>query len=287
MRTLSLLSFACLIVAILGACSLLRTGYDQADHLSFWWIDRHLNLNAAQSRWLKPELKALHDWHRQTQLPAYASLLESISRSSLGDMPAVEVCAEIDSAASKLDILLTHTVPLWAQLARQLSTNQLAHLHQHFDAEDRRWREEWLDINRDKLVSKREKEWTERAESFYGRLNDTQKTFLRDAVRRSAWNPQLSWERLLLRQQQILAVLDKIRRERMTQAAAEDEISHLIARSLRPEDVRMTEMQRELMDEACTNLSGLHQLASPEQRLRARDKLASYERDFRLLAERR
>ena len=110
---------------------------------------------------------------------------------------------------------------------------------------------------------------------------------MRDAVRRSSWDPQLSWERRLLRQQQTLSVLEKILRERLAQSAAEDEIRLLVVRSLRPEDARMAEMQRRLMDEACTNLSGLHQLASPEQRSRARDKLAAYEQDFRLLAERR
>ena len=107
MRTLRLLSFAFLIVAILGACSLLRTGYDQADHLSLWWIDRKLNLNSTQSRWLKPELKALHDWHRQTQLPGYAALLDAISRRSLGDESSAEVCADIDNATGKLDSFFT------------------------------------------------------------------------------------------------------------------------------------------------------------------------------------
>ena len=287
MRTLRLLSFAFLIVAILGGCSLLRTGYEQADHLSLWWIDRQLNLNSAQSHWLKSELKALHDWHRETQLPGYAVLLETFSRRSLGDVSVGQVCTDIDSTIEKLDALLIQTVPLWAQLARQLSTSQLAYLRQRFDAEDRRWREEWLDISTDKLLSKRQKEWAERAETFYGRLSDLQKTFIRDAVRRSSWDPQLSWERRLLRQQQALAVLEKIIREKPAQATAEDEIRKLIVRSLRPEDARMAEMQRKLIDEACANLSSLHQLTSPEQRLRARDKLASYERDFRLLAERR
>jgi hypothetical protein len=49
----------------------------------------------------------------------------------------------------------------------------------------------------------------------------------------------------------------------------------------------MAAMQRALQQEACANLAALHQLSSAEQRLRARDRLVSYERDFRQLAAKR
>jgi len=49
----------------------------------------------------------------------------------------------------------------------------------------------------------------------------------------------------------------------------------------------MVAMQRTLQQEACANIAGLHQMTSAEQRTRARDKLLSYERDFRQLAARR
>lgn len=85
----------------------------------------------------------------------------------------------------------------------------------------------------------------------------------------------------------ILATLEKIIRQRPNQLQAEVEIQGLIERSLRPDDTRMAAMQRALQQEACANLAGLHQLSSAEQRLRARDKLVSYERDFRQLAAKR
>ena len=49
----------------------------------------------------------------------------------------------------------------------------------------------------------------------------------------------------------------------------------------------MAAMQRTLLQEACANLSGLHQLSSDTQRLRARDKLLSHEQDLRQLAAKR
>lgn len=276
-----------LIVAILGGCSLVRTGYQQADHLGYWWIDRQLDLTSEQSRWLKAELKLLHAWHRRTQLPAYADLLAAIARRSRGDVSPSEVCADIDSASARLDTLLLQSVPVWAQLARQLSPQQLQQLRRKFDDEDRKWRQKWLEVDQKTLFRQRHEEWTDRAESFYGRLDDVQKTYIRDAIRRSPWDAQLSWQRRQLRQQQTIAVLDKIAAQHLSLPAAEDEIRALIQRVMQPEDARMLSMQHTLVGEACANLSGLHQLASPAQRLRAQDKLLAYAQDFRVLAVQR
>ena len=274
-------------LALLGGCSAVRLGYDQADLVLRWWVDRHLELNAAQSRWLKDELRAFHAVHRQNQLPTYADLAATLARQSTGEVSAAQACDNLDSATAQLDLLLRQATPLLAGLSRQLDIAQLQSLKRRFAEEDREWREKWLDVSPDKRVRQRVEDWTGRAESYYGRLTREQREFILRAIQRSSWDPQLSWERRQLRQQQILLTLDKIIRQRLSQAAAEEEILALIERSLRPEDLRMAAMQRTLLQEACANLSGLHQLSSDTQRLRARDKLLSHEQDLRQLAAKR
>ncbi len=283
----------CLIVAtlavsvLLGGCSTVRLGYDQAEPLLRWWVDRHLDLDASQARWLKDELRQFHLWHRQTQLPDYADLAAAMARQSLDDISPDKVCENMDSALAQFDLLLRQSVPLLAGLARQLEPQQLQQLRRRFAEEDRAWREKWLDAPRDQRSRQRAEDWTERAESYYGRLKRDQREFIFQAVQRSSWDPQLSWERRQARQQQIVVTLEKIIRQRPSQSQAEVEIQGLIDRSLRPDDPRMAAMQRALQQEACANLAGLHQLSSAEQRLRARDRLVSYERDFRQLAAKR
>jgi hypothetical protein len=280
----------CLIVAtlavsvLLGGCSTVRLGYDQAEPLLRWWFDRHLDLDATQARWLKDELRQLHLWHRRTQLPEYADFAAVMARQSVEDISSEKVCDNIDSGLAQLDVLLHRSVPLLAGLARQLEPSQLQQLRRRFADEDRAWRDQWLDAHCDQRVRQRVEDWTERAESYYGRLKREQRDFVLHAVQHSSWDPQLSWQRRQARQQQILSSLEKIIRQRQSQSQAELEIQKLIERLLRPDDVRMAAMQRALQQEACANLAGLHQLSSAEQRLRARDKLASYERDFRQLA---
>ena len=275
------------VLALLGGCSAVRLGYDQAEPLLRWWADRYLDLDASQARWLKDELRQLHLWHRQTQLPDYADLAAVMSRQSVDDISPEKVCENIDIAVVQLDLLLRQSVPLLAGLARQLEPRQLQHLRRRFADEDRAWRDKWLDTSRDQRTRQRVEDWTERAESYYGRLKQEQREFLRQAVLRSSWDPQLSWERRQSRQQQIMAALEKIIRQKAAQSEAEDEIRGLIERSLRPDDARLATMQRVLQQEACANLAGLHQLTSAEQRMRARDKLVAYERDFRQLAAKR
>ncbi len=275
------------ILALLSGCSAVRLGYDQAEPVLRWWADRHLELSASQSRWLKDELRQFHRWHRQNELPVYADLAAALARQSTGDVTSAQVCENLDSAAARLDLLLRQATPLLAGLARQLDAAQLQSLRRRFSEEDREWRDKWLDVPREKRARQRVDDWIERAESYYGRLSREQRDFIQQAVLRSSWDPQLSWERRQVRQQQILGTLEKIIRQRPGQSEAENELQGLTERSLRPDDSRMVAMQRTLQQEACANIAGLHQMTSAEQRTRARDKLLSYERDFRQLAARR
>lgn len=266
---------------------MVKLGYDQADLVARWWFDRQLDLDSSQSRWLKQELQGFHAWHRQTQLPAYAELVDVVARQSIGDVTSDQACENIDLAAEHLDTLIKQAVPLFAGLARQLQPAQLQHLKRRFAEEDREWREKWLDGSNEQRIRRRVDDWEERAETYYGRLSRQQREFLFHAVQNSSWQPQVSWERRLNRQQQILLTLEKIQSQKLSQSAAEAEILALIERVMHPSEVRFSTMQQRLQAEACINLAALHQLATAEQRSRAQKKLMGYERDFKQLLVKR
>lgn len=272
-----------LLLVLSAGCSMVKLGYDQADLVARWWFDRQLDLNSQQSTWLKTELQRFHAWHRQTQLSGYGDLVAGVARQTLGDITPEQTCDNIDAATERVDILLKQAVPVFAGLARQLEPAQIQHLQRRLADDDREWREKWLDGTAEQRIRRRADDWEERAEGYYGRLNREQKVFILRAVQNSSWQPQLSWERRMIRQQSIVATLEKIQTERLSQSAAEQEIQSLIERSMRPSDARFSTMQQNLQKEACHNLAGLHQLTSAEQRIRAQKKLLGYERDFRQL----
>jgi Family of unknown function (DUF6279) len=275
-----------LLVFVLSACGLVRTGYDNLDTIAYWWMDRYLDFNESQKRDVKAGLKALHAWHRNTQLPAHTDLLEELRQMAKNDVSEAAACDAIMKARHQFETLLLQTAPQVATIALSLEPANLKRLRKKFAEEDKQWREKWLDISAKQLAEDRLDEWTDRSEFFYGRLSATQKQAIRDAISRSALDPKISWTLRQRRQEDILATLEKIQKTKPSPELAEAEIRALMDRVLHPDDAIGAEMRRNLFSEACANSAAMHKLATPAQRKRAEEKLAGLEQDFRKLASR-
>ena len=278
----------CVLMAVLiSGCSTVRIGYDQADHLGYWWIDRFLDLNADKSRQFKADLKALHGWHRQTQLPDYARLANLFATRMEGEITSGEVCEDIQAVRDKLEILSRQSLPIWARLSQQLGPEEIRQLRKKFTDDDKEWKEKWLDVKPEKVHRLRYEEWLDRAESLYGKASEEQKRFIQQAVSRSSWDARVVWERRQQRQQRIISTLEKIMHQHLGLQEAEAELKIVFDQLFNPDDQKQAEMQRKLIDEACTNLAGLHQVTNKNQRLRARQKFTDYADDFLHLARSR
>ena len=64
-----------LALLLLGGCSAVRVGYNQAPTLAWWWLDGYMDFDATQAPKVKDTLAQWFAWHRSTQLPDYADLL--------------------------------------------------------------------------------------------------------------------------------------------------------------------------------------------------------------------
>jgi len=286
-RALERLLHGLLLAIVMTGCSTVRIGYDQADHLGYWWIDRYLDLSSEKSVQFKADLKALHAWHRHSQLPEYAKLSRALATRVEGDISSAEICEDILGFREKIEILARQTLPIWARLSQQLGPEEIRYLKKKFAKEDKEWRSKWLDTSTEKIQRLRSEEWIDRAESFYGRLNEEQRRFIQQAVSRSSWDARITWERRQQRHQRIIATLEKILQQRLSPPEAESELKLIIDQLLTPDDQKQADMQRRVIDEACVNLSGLHQLTRPDQRFLASEKFISYTDDFRYLARNR
>lgn len=275
-----------LMMFFLSACGLVRTGYEQLDTISYWWLDRYLDFNETQLRDVKADLRALHAWHRSSQLPAYADILAELQVMVNNDVTPAAACEVIGRARERFDTLLLHSAPQATNFALSIEPSNLKQLRKKIADQDKKWREKWLDISAQKLAEDRLDEWSDRSEFFYGRLSAQQKQAIRGAIARSVLDPKINWMLRQKRQEDMLATLEKIRKSKPSPAMAEAEIRSLMERSLYPEDPVGAEMRRNLLNEACANAAAMHQLATPAQRKRAQEKLAGLEQDFRKLAAR-
>jgi hypothetical protein len=276
-----------LIAVLFAGCSAVRLGYDQADHLGYWWVDHYLDLSSDKSRQFKSDLKALHAWHRQTQLPEYARLASELSTRMGAEPSSAEVCDNIQVLREKFELLSRQSVPVWARLAQQLGPEEINYLRKKFTQEDKEWKAKWLDADVEKIHDLRYEDWLRRAELFYGRLNHDQKKFIQQAIVHSSWDPRISWERRQQRQQKIIAVLEKIRHQHLSQFDVEAELSLIIEQIVNPEDPKQANMQRKVVEEACINIAGLHQRTTASQRRHASEKFSDYANDFRYLTRSR
>jgi len=270
----------------MAGCGLVRTGYEQLNVLSYWWLDRYLDFDQMQAHTVKSDLKALHAWHRSTQLPAYADVLTQLQLMAKDSVSPAASCEVITQAKDQFETTMEQTVPLAATLALSLQPSNLQRLRKKFAAEDKKWRAKWLDVSAEKLAETRSEQWGDRSEFFYGRLTANQKQTIRDAIARSSLDPQISWMLRQRRQEDILATLDNIRQSQPARMQAEAEVRALMARSLDPDDPAVVQMRRDLLSEACVNAAALHELTTPRQRKHAQEKLAGLAQDFRQLAAR-
>ena len=63
---------------MLGGCSAVRLGYNNGPSLMYWWLDSYFDFDDGQTRRMRRDLQAAHDWHRKTELPLLANTLKEL-----------------------------------------------------------------------------------------------------------------------------------------------------------------------------------------------------------------
>ncbi len=272
-----------LVTLSLTGCSAVKLGYNNAPDLGYWWLDSYLDFNQAQSIKLRTDLTALQSWHRQSELPLYLNTLEKMQRLAPNEVSPVQLCVLFDELRPRLQALLDQAAPTVVALAPTLSETQLEHLARQFDKRSQKWRDEWLDGSASKRNARRVKQLTDRAELFYGRLEQAQLTALRASVAGSMFDAGLSYRESQRRQQDALQTLRKIQYGQAEGLNVSTEMRALLERTLNSPDSSYRNYTDKLIQENCTTFATLHNSTTPAQRLRLMETLKDYETDARSL----
>ena len=62
---------------MLSGC-VVRVVYNQLDWLALWYVEDYFDLDPAQEEQAKEMIGRTISWHRETQLPRYASLMRTV-----------------------------------------------------------------------------------------------------------------------------------------------------------------------------------------------------------------
>lgn len=273
-----------LTVLLLGACSMVRLGYDQLPSLTYWWVDSYFDLNDAQSVALRRDLESLHSWHRSQELPQLAKLLASLQTQARQDTTPQFTCQVIDQLKAHLQVVLTQAEPGLATLVRQLTPAQMQHLAHQLDKREQAWREEWVQISPAKLTKRRAERLIERSESFYGRLSESQRALLTSSLLANPYDVALAEAEMLRRHQDLRQTLQAVVQGGDSTSQAQARLHALQQRLLEsPNPVYRAKLEA-FTQANCASFAQLHNSASPAQRQQLVARLQAYELDLRTLS---
>lgn len=184
-RRLHALTVVVLLTALLtlGGCSTgLKLAYDNLERLALWEVDDEMDLDDAQTLAFRTEFRALHQWHRRTQLPLYAADLRRLAAAIDRDAALGEaVTMTVQAAERHGETLWQQAVPgverLLALIGDQQVTDYDLRQRRHIDKAARKHADDTLDERRKQWLH----DWRDSLEFWIGKPNAEQTALLEAA----------------------------------------------------------------------------------------------------------
>jgi len=272
----------------LGGCSAVRLGYNNAQPLTYWWLDRYFDFDTPQAERVRADLQTLHDWHRSEALPRVAGMLQTLRLGAPNDTTPEQLCSLYTAFRSDAAATLDRLVPTLADISPTLTDAQLAHIAQMFDQRNQKWRTEWLDGTPAQRAERRIKGMAKRVQWFYGDLAPEQVAVIQEHVNASTVDFQAVYDERLARQKDALQTLRAVRDNgAITPAEREAALHALLARAITPPDPAVRAAWARWSVQTCTGVAALHNRTTEAQRARLADNLQTYEDDARALVAQR
>ena len=282
---------------LLPACGVIKTAYNQAPELAYWYLDAYADFTGAQTLQVKAELTGLHAWHRRTQLPGYIELLQDAQRQVRGDINPTQACAILADMRRKWRAINEQAEPSVALLAASLDAGQLQHIERRFAKGNAEYREDFFETTPEAVRARRLKKAISRAEMLYGRLGDSQTALLGRMIDQSGFDAARAYAERLRRQQDALQTLRQLTSSPSAGRAASPAgdnvektdqsaqvVSGLMDRTLNSPDAPYRDYDEQLTADSCKSFAEFHNATSAAQRSKAAATLNNYETDLKALA---
>lgn len=282
-RTIRLWAVVLLALGMV-ACSIVRLAYNQAGNLAYWQLNRAFDLNDAQVVQVKEGLNAFFKWHRQSELPGYAQLLDRAAREAQGSITPELACtrrAEFERVGRRS---MEHAVPFLARLVQSLSPAQIRHLEEFFKDSNEEFRDDYLQADleeRQEAAGKFVIKWTE---FFYGRFGREQRDTLAKAVATQPMSAKdVDNERVRV-QQEFLQIARSAVQDKATLAQTEQALLQMIQQGFEPSTEPRRGNLARWIEAGCALTASTHNATTQEQRDKATTTFKRWEKDLRILA---
>ena len=273
-----------LLLSLLGGCSALRLGYSQAPDLAYWWLDGYVDFSEAQTPRVRDALTAWFKWHRATQLPDYAALLSKAQAQLMEPTTPTQACQWYEDVSVRFDTAFERALPAMAEVVQTATPQQLQHLERRFAKMNQELQTEYAQADAEERAKAAAKRVLERAESFYGKLDEAQRERVAGGLPNSPFDADVWLAERKARQQDLLQTVKRLIAEKAGAEQIQATVRVLVERSRRsPRDAYRAYQQR-LTQHNCAMAAQIQNLTTPTQRRHAAQKLKRWEDDLRVLS---
>lgn len=212
MRRLVTLALSLLLLMGLGGCSTIRLAYNQADNIAAWMADDYFDLTVEQKQAFRTHFHRFHAWHRSTQLPDYAALLEAAQQRIGAGATLADADWLTEAVQTRMKTMVRHAYKDAALMLSQLSDQQLQATRKEFDQRNRKFAREFgRGASPDEQRRLRARRHIERIEHWTGPLDASQEARVREMSGALALITEQRYQERLKRQGEFLALLEQRR----------------------------------------------------------------------------
>jgi len=265
---------------LLASCSAVRMAYDNADTALRFMASSYLELDAAQAEDMRQRIVQFHEWHRRSEVPAYARLMRSASERAARGITTEDVAWGLESVRSRYRKFASKAAEDAAPVLVTLAPAQITALERKFADNNEKFEKEFLPADESKRRRAQAKRMLERFRDFAGELTVDQEARIELFALAHERHVALRFEDRRNLQHDLVAA---IKTHHQTQELG----ATLAAIFARPERRRTEAFVREdrAWDDALAQLIvELDRSLSPKQRAHVVGRLSDYANDFAALA---
>jgi hypothetical protein len=280
---LPLIAVLILMLSTFAGCSIVRLGYNQADHLTYWWLDRFVDFNDEQKPRAREALAKWFAWHRRAHLPKYANLLVNSQNLVREDITAERTCGLWTDLRGFMDSAFDRALPMTTEMMLTLTPRQIQNIEQRYAKINEEFRDEHLQGDAARRLKKSIKRTAERAEFFYGDLDNTQQELIKRWVTRSPYEVNIWNTERHRRQQDLVQLLRRLNADNVSQDKAQMALRAYVERIYSSPNDDYRKYAEQVWVYNCAFVATLHNTTTAAQRKHALQKLKDWESEIRVL----
>lgn len=272
------------VLVLLAGCSVVRTIYNQADNLIYWQLNRAFHLEDDQKDQVRRHLAAFFRWHRKSELPVYAPLLDRAAREAQGAISPELACERRDEFEKVGRRSIDRAVPMLAELLRSLKPEQIGHLQEFLDDFNEDFRDDFLQddkAERDEAYGDFVVKWTE---FFYGKFSKAQREQLVRGVLTGPLSAQDIYGEMQRVQGEFVQIARRAVTEEQPQAQTEQALRTMFLHIFEPPTEARRARLATWIKAGCALASSTHNGTTAGQRDKVTERLKDWEKDVRVLA---